>query len=66
MPVLDLVDCIKPGSVVYDNVASGTDEEVRERERERERPAWQHAVTCTCTIIIIIVTVSKLCLFWEE
>ena len=35
MPVLDLVDCIKPGSVVYDNVASGTDEEVREREKER-------------------------------
>ena len=29
MPVLDLVDCIKPGSVVYDNVASGSDEEVR-------------------------------------
>ena len=29
MPVLDLVDCIKPGSVVYDNVASGTDEEVK-------------------------------------
>jgi hypothetical protein len=29
MPVLDLVDCIKPGSVIYDNVGSGTDEEVR-------------------------------------
>lgn len=28
MPVLDLVDCIKPGSVVYDNVAPGNDEEV--------------------------------------
>jgi len=27
MPVLDLVDCIKPGSVVYDNVAAGSDEE---------------------------------------
>ena len=28
MPVLDLVDCIKPGSVIYDNVAEGDDEEV--------------------------------------
>ncbi len=28
LPVLDLVDSIKPGAVIYDNVGSGDDEEV--------------------------------------
>ena len=44
MPVLDLVDCIKPGSVVYDNVASGTDEEV----------GGVHVSTCMYMYMLIV------------
>ena len=50
MPVLDLVDCIKPGSVIYDNVAPGTDEEVRKTSLILLR-AGKGRGSNTCTLL---------------